>query len=228
VRITRKNDQEDYLLVGGEDHKVGGNNDYEKPYHNLEEWTRKHFPQMGNIAYKWSGQVWEPADSLAYLGRHAHDKKNVYIITGDSGTGLTHTTIGGKLITDLIMGRENEWAQIYEPTRKPGVSAAGSFARGAFEMSSGYLRWLKMGDISDIEDLKPNTGGVLLKGKTHIACYKDENGVVSQCSAICTHLNGIVKWNDGEKSWDCPCHGSRFDKFGKCIQGPAIKDLPPV
>ena len=235
----------------------------------------------------------------------------MFVITGDSGTGLTHTTIGAKIVTDLIMNRyllrlslfclepfallsllliifnrENEYAELYRPSRKPALRAVPGGMKAAFEMSSGYLKysptfpliynsysyflihyliitlfililifilsfcsWVKTGDISDIEDLRPNTGGVLIKHRKPIACYKytllslslpplsplfsspflsyhsfrDENGKVTQCSAVCTHLSGIVNWNDAEKSWDCPCHGSRFDKYGKCIQGPAIK-----
>jgi len=228
VRISPRDATTDWLISGGEDHRVGASVDYSLPFVNLEKWTKERFPALNEITYKWSGEVWEPADLLGYLGRYAHDKPNVFVITGDSGTGLTHTTIGAKIVTDLIMTRTNEWAELYSPTRKPSLRAIPGAMKAAFEMSSGYLNWVRSGDIADIEDLKPNTGGVLIKHRKPIACYKDENGHVTQCSALCTHLYGIVNWNDAEKSWDCPCHGSRFDKFGKCIQGPAVKDLPPV
>jgi len=228
MRLAPKDSETDWLISGGEDHRVGASVDYSKPFSNLEAWTRARFPSLGELKYKWSGEVWEPADLLGYMGRFPHDKQNVYVITGDSGTGLTHTTIGAKIISDLVMGRPNEWTQLYEPTRRPSLRAAIPFLRGTIESSSGYLNWVKRGDIKDIEDLKPGCGGVMIEGTKHIACYKDENGNVSKCSAVCTHLHGIVNWNAAEKSWDCPCHGSRYDKFGKCIQGPAIKDLPPA
>lgn len=228
VRISPRDANTDWLISGGEDHRVGASVDYSQPFAKLEAWTKERFPMVNEFQFKWSGEVWEPHDLLGYLGKYVHDKDNVYVITGDSGTGLTHTTIGAKIITDLIMNRSNEWSKLYDPSRKPSLRSLPHGAKASFEMSSGYLSWMRSGDIKDIEDLRPNTGGVLFHNRKPIACYKDENGKVTQCSAVCTHLNGVVNWNDAEKSWDCPCHGSRFDKYGKCIQGPAIKDLPPV
>eukprot|EP00026_Physarum_polycephalum_P007204 Phypoly_transcript_07261.p1 GENE.Phypoly_transcript_07261~~Phypoly_transcript_07261.p1 ORF type:complete len:512 (+),score=54.22 Phypoly_transcript_07261:70-1605(+) len=228
VRLSPRDASTEWLISGGEDHRVGASVDYSQPFTKLEQWTRERFPALGEIFYRWSGEVWEPADLLGYLGRYTKDKENVFVITGDSGTGLTHTTIGAKIVTDLIMNRPNPYTALYAPTRKPSLRAVPGGMKAAFEMSSGYLNWIKRGDIADIEDLKPNTGGVLIKNRKPIACYKDETGKVTTCSAVCTHLYGIVNWNDSEKSWDCPCHGSRFDKYGKCIQGPAIKDLPPA
>lgn len=226
VRIAPRDEVTDWLISGGEDHRVGASVDYSKPFVNLEAWTRSRFPALQEIQAKWSGEVWEPHDLLGYMGKYVHDKGNVYVITGDSGTGMTHTTIGAKIISDLIMNRKNEYIELYSPSRKPSLRALPNGAKATFEMSSGYLNWVRSGDIKDIEDLKPNCGGVLIHNRKPVACYKDENGQVFKCSAVCTHLNGIVNWNDAEKSWDCPCHGSRFDKFGKCLQGPAIKDLP--
>lgn len=226
ARLSPKDATSDWLIIGGEDHRVGAHpSDIGSLYKNLESWTRGKWPQFGAVSYKWSGEVWEPLDFMGFIGLNP-GAKNIYIISGDSGTGMTHTTLGGKIITDLILGRENEWAKLYDPTRKPtSLKAVAKFARSQMEGSVGYLKWLKLGDVSDIEDIKPCSGGVILKNHQYIAAYKDEHNVMHACSAVCTHLGGIVTWNDDEKSWDCRCHGSRFDKFGKVIAGPANKDL---
>jgi glycine/D-amino acid oxidase-like deaminating enzyme/nitrite reductase/ring-hydroxylating ferredoxin subunit len=215
----------DILITGGEDHKTGQAHDFEGRFAKLEHWTRKLFPVMGAIESKWSGQVAEPVDMLAFIGRNPSDYSNVYICTGDSGTGMTHCTIAGMLITDLIMGRNNAWAQMYDPSRKPYHEKM-HFIEAAVNANIQYKDYLTGGDIPDIEDLKPGCGAVIKDGIFHkVAVYKDDQGVVHKCSAICPHLKAIVNWNDYEKSWDCPAHGSRFDPYGHVINGPSNCDL---
>ncbi len=105
------------LIVGGEDHKTGQADDAEQRFANLESWTRERFPAAGAVIHAWSGQVMEPVDSLAFIGRNPGDADNVFIATGDSGNGMTHGTIAGMLLTDLITGGDNPWAQLYDPAR---------------------------------------------------------------------------------------------------------------
>ncbi len=230
VRIQRRSLQQggeqDILIVGGEDHKAGQADDGEARYGRLEAWARERFPMIETIEFRWSGQVMEPVDGLAFIGRNPGDADNMYIATGDSGMGMTHGTIAGMLITDLIMGRESAWASLYDPSRQP-VRAAGAFIRESLNVVAQYTDWVTGGDVETEHDIAKEQGAVLRDGLTKIAAYRDEQGVLHKCSAVCPHLSCIVAWNHSEKTWDCPCHGSRFDKFGKVLNGPATNDLSP-
>lgn len=215
------------LIVGGEDHKAGQADDAERRYGSLETWAREYFPAMGAVSYRWSGQVMESVDGLAFIGRNPGDADNIYIATGDCGMGMTHGTIAGLLLTDLIMGRECPWASLYNPSRQP-VKAMGEFVRESLNVVAQYTDWVTKGDVEREEDIANDQGAVLRDGLTKIAAYRDADGTLHTCSAVCTHLNCIVSWNHSEHTWDCPCHGSRFDRFGKVLNGPAITDLAPV
>ena len=217
----------DLLIVGGEDHKTGQADDAEARYLRLEQWARERFPMMTEIKFRWSGQVMEPVDGLAFIGRNPMDKENVYVASGDSGNGMTHGTIAGMLITDLIQGRENSWAALYDPGRVT-LRAAKTFAKEALNMAAQYADWVTKGDVKEDVSVAPGMGAVVRRGLKKIAVYCDETGKLHECSAVCPHLEGIVAWNHSEKTWDCPCHGSRFDKFGKVLNGPANTDLTRV
>lgn len=215
------------ILVGGEDHKTGQSDDAGLRYDRLEAWARERFVGMGDVEERWSGQVMETIDGLAFLGRNPLDADNVYIATGDSGMGMTHGTIAGMLITDLILGRENPWATLYDPSRVT-LRAAGRFAREAANMAWQYTDWLTPGDVATAGQLRPGDGAVLRDGFTKVATYRDEDSVIHRMSAVCPHLGGIVTWNSSENTWDCPCHGSRFDRHGAVLCGPAISGLAPL
>lgn len=231
VRLQSVNDAQggayDLLIVGGEDHKTGQADDAEDRYQRLEAWTRERFPQTEQIEYRWSGQVMEPVDGLAFIGRNPLDADNVYIVTGDSGNGMTHGSIAGRLLTDLILGRENEWATLYDPTRKT-LRAAYDFVKENLNVVAQFADWATEGDVASTKEVALGEGAVMRRGLTKVALYRDEQGTLHERSAVCTHLGCIVAWNRDEKTWDCPCHGSRYDAFGKVINGPAISDLTPV
>ncbi len=216
----------DVLIVGGEDHKTGQpESDADAPFRNLERWTRERFPMARDLISAWSGQVLEPADGLAYIGRNPRDQ-NVYVATGDSGNGLTHGTIAGMLITDLIQGRENRWAALYDPGRVP-LRAAADLARENLNVAAQYADLVTGGDLDNSTELRAGEGGILRRGLHKIAAYRDEEGLLHEHSAVCPHLGCIVGWNATEQTWDCPCHGSRFDKRdGHVINGPAASGLP--
>ena len=224
VRIQESDQNFDLLIVGGEDHKTGQRDDAETRFANLENWSRTRFP-LQEIIYRWSGEVLEPIDGLAFIGRNPSDKDNVYIATGDSGNGMTHGTIAGILITDLIAGRENEWEKLYEPARKT-LRAFPKFAQENLNVAAQFADLVTPGDVDSVEDIKPGAGAIIRRGAWKIAAYRDESGRVHERSAICRHLGCVVDWNTLERTWDCPCHGSRYDAFGKVIQGPANSDLP--
>ncbi|MEO5955820.1 MAG: FAD-dependent oxidoreductase [Nitrospiraceae bacterium] len=225
VRLTRSASvASDVLIVGGEDHKTGQADDAEARYAKLEEWARARFPMMTDIEFRWSGQVMQPVDGLAFIGRNPMDTPNVYIATGDSGNGMTHGTIAGMLLTDLIQGRKHAWATLYEPSRKT-LGALNTFAKETLNMAAQYADWVTPGDVQEDLLIPPGSGAVIRRGLQKVAVYCDKAGQLHERSAVCPHLGGIVAWNHSEQTWDCPCHGSRFDQSGKVVNGPAISNL---
>ncbi|MDB4978357.1 MAG: puuB [Candidatus Peribacteria bacterium] len=223
VRVDDSQKNHDVLIVGGEDHKTGQANDAGLRYQRLETWARKRFPAATKVLYHWSGQVLETVDGLAMIGRKPLDTDNVYIITGDSGMGMTHGTIGGMLIRDLILGTENPWADLYDPGRKT-IGDLKEFVKENANVAGEYADWLRPGKHDDVP-MKTETGMVVRRGTKRIAVYCDAFGKKNELSAVCPHKGCIVHWNSGEKSWDCPCHGSRFDRYGTVVNGPSSRNL---
>ncbi len=225
LQRTRANGKtRDLLIIGGEDHKTGQAEGIEGRFARLATWGREHFPGIKEIAFRWSGQVMESMDGLAFIGRNPKDDPNVYIVTGDSGAGLTHGTIAGILLRDLIVGRDNPWAALYDPARKTG-RAPDTFPRNSPKAGGEYAHWLTPGEVETLQEIKPGMGAVIRRGSSKIAVSRDDTGKLHQCSAVCTHLGCIVSWNSTEHTWDCPCHGSRFMTDGKLLNGPALDPL---
>ncbi len=214
----------DVLIVGGEDHKTGQETDCYERYARLESWTRQRFQPIRDIEFRWSGQVMEPVDYLAFIGRNPLDSDNVFIATGDSGQGMTHGTIAGMLLTDLIQDRENRWADLYSPSRIT-LRAMPEYAGENINVAGQFADYVTAGDIKSEDELNPGQGAVMRQGLSKIAVYRDDNGAIHKRSAVCPHLGCVVAWNACEKTWDCPCHGSRYSAEGRVYQGPANTDL---
>jgi glycine/D-amino acid oxidase-like deaminating enzyme/nitrite reductase/ring-hydroxylating ferredoxin subunit len=213
----------DILIVGGEDHKTGQEDDGVDRLRRLEQWARERFP-IGAVEFEWSGQVMEPVDGLAYIGRNPGDKGHIFVATGDSGHGMTHGTIAGILIRDLILGRANEWERLYDPSRKTARSAA-DYVRENLNVVKQYADYVTPGEVRSEDEIRPGEGAVIRQGLKKQAVYRDEAGGLHRASAVCPHLGCIVHWNSLERTWDCPCHGSRFGIDGSVLNGPAIGGL---
>ncbi|MDF2578024.1 MAG: FAD-dependent oxidoreductase [Chlamydiales bacterium] len=214
----------DLLIIGGEDHRTGETKECTTAYASLIAWSKQHFPMITSIPYQWSGQVIEPVDGMGFIGRNPMDHENVFIVTGDSGNGMTHGTIAGMLLKDLILKRNNPWADLYNPSRKPYRSIK-EFTVTNCITATKYAEHLTKGEVQSSEDIDFNSGAILRQGMKKVAVYKDEKGQCHKFSAVCPHLGGIVHWNPTEETWDCPCHGSRFKKTGEVVNGPANEDL---
>ncbi len=213
----------DLLIVGGEDHKTGQADDADVRFDRLTTWAAERFPVIGAPVYKWSGQCMQPVDGLAFIGRNPGDN-HVFIATGDSGNGMTHGTIAGMLLSDLILGHENPWAEAYHPSRK-SLSAIGEFLKENANVVAQFADWVTPGEVTTVSEIKPDEGAIVRHGFQKIAVYRNQDGATCAFDATCPHLGCIVEWNNTEKTWDCPCHGSRFDLRGKVVNGPAISDL---
>lgn len=225
VRIQSEGEH-DILIVGGEDHRTGQPDENSAPFAALEQWTRANFPMAGEVHYRWSGQVLNSLDGLGLIGRDLVDEQ-IFVITGDSGFGMTHGTLGGVIVSDLITGQPNPWIKLYDPGRVP-LQAAGKLLQEGLNTVSHVAEWLSGGEVRSIADIPTGSGAILGWGPNKSAVYRDEQGTLHSCSAACTHTGCVVGWNEIEKSWDCPCHGSRFDAYGKVLNGPAKADLAPA
>lgn len=225
VRVVREAGERELLLVGGEDHKAGQADDGAERLDRLEHWARAHFPGLGARTHGWSGTVFEPNDALGLNGPDPH-AEHVYMISGDSGDGLTNGVVGARLVTDLIMGRANPLADVYDPRRRP--KGLKEFAKENLNVARVFaFDRLRAGMGADVDDLAIGAGRVIRRGGSAVAAYRAPDGSIHECSALCTHMKCVVHWNTLESSWDCPCHGSRFDPYGDVIMGPAAGPLEP-
>jgi glycine/D-amino acid oxidase-like deaminating enzyme/nitrite reductase/ring-hydroxylating ferredoxin subunit len=210
----------DIFIVGGEDHRVGEVEGISSRFDRLERWFRERVPSVIAVRQRWSGQTIETFDGMALLGHLSADKGSIFIITGDSGTGMTHATLGGILVSNLISGRTLSWGKIFDPNR-PRTRSLRRWLGQNTKMVKQYQDWLTEGDVQSVEAIPFGEGAVLRRGLRKVAVYRGPDGTTHECSATCPHLGAIVRWNPIEKSWDCPAHGSRFTPEGKVLNGPA-------
>lgn len=215
------------VLVGGEDSRTGQNLDDIGQFQRLRQWASERLGIDARARFYWSGQVLEAHDGVAYIGPNPGDEKNIFVVTGDCGNGLTHGTIAGMLLRDLIMGQENAWAELYDPARV-NLRTLSTFVSETALSTAPYADWVRTGDVSSVQEIPAGEGAVIRDGMSKIAVYKDPHQHTHYFSAVCPHLNGIVRWNSMEKTWDCPCHGSRFDRMGNVINGPAATGLKEI
>ncbi|HXA02274.1 MAG TPA: FAD-dependent oxidoreductase, partial [Cytophagaceae bacterium] len=223
---TYQGDEVKYLVVGGEDHKTGHGENSEENFQRLEKYIRERF-DVEEISYRWSGQYYEPADGLPYVGRSPFSKK-AYVATGFSGDGLVYGTIAGLIIADLITGKENKWLEAYDSTRFTPAVSVYDFIKENSDVVKHYLGDRIRADAQEFSDVKDGEGKIVTLGGQKIAAARDENGELHACSPACTHMGCFVKWNNSEKTWDCPCHGSRFNNNGEVIYGPAVTSLKKI
>lgn len=223
VRLTSGEDGKDIVIVGGEDHKTGEADDADARFAALTSWAKTLIPDLGPERYRWSGQVMDTLDYCGFIGRESGSAR-VLVSTGDSGQGITHGVVASLLIPDLILGRENEFATVYDPDRKP-IKAASTYVSENVTAVKNFAEYLAPGELSSIDELKPGQGAIVRRGLSKIAAYRTEKGDVIEKSAACTHLGCHLHWNSFEECWDCPCHGSHFAPDGSVLNAPAIGPL---
>ncbi|WP_205499859.1 FAD-dependent oxidoreductase [Rufibacter psychrotolerans] len=219
------NDQgEHFLLILGESHKVGHKENNQENFQKLEQYVRERF-NVQSVEYRWAAQQYKPADGIPYIGRRDEDSE-IYVATGFEADGLTYGTMAAMLLSDLILGRENPYAALYSPTRHNPRKAAAKFLKENADVAFQLIKDLPYrSQVEELADIAAGEGkNIEMDGKNYGA-YRDHSGHLHVVSAVCTHMGCLVHFNKAETSWDCPCHGSRFDVEGKVLEGPAIYDL---
>lgn len=223
---TAPGEEGEVLIVGGEGHTTGEGGSTAERYLRLEEWARRRFGELETL-YRWSAHDPETLDGVPYIGRAAPRMDHLYVVTGFGKWGMAHSLVAGMLLRDLVVGRSNPWAEVYDPKR---VNLHG--AMDLLEMGARSTRHLVLDRLSGPQQwgVPRGEGRVVRDEEGMVALYRDADGNLTRLSAACTHMGCVVAWNDGELSWDCPCHGSRFRPDGSVIRGPAVrplKRLPP-
>jgi glycine/D-amino acid oxidase-like deaminating enzyme/nitrite reductase/ring-hydroxylating ferredoxin subunit len=226
VRLQPGRGDNDYLIVGGGDHKTGEADDADARFLALEAWMRNLLPSLGKEKYRWSGQIQDTLDYCGFIGLNPASKRT-YVSTGDSGQGMTHGSVAGLLISDLILKGESPWTEVYDPSRKP-VKAASTFLSENLTVPKNFAEYVAPGERGSWDELKPGEGAIVRRGLSKVAAYRDENGQLYLRSARCPHLGCHVHWNSFERCWDCPCHGSQFAPDGTALNGPAFSALEEI
>jgi glycine/D-amino acid oxidase-like deaminating enzyme/nitrite reductase/ring-hydroxylating ferredoxin subunit len=223
VRVQPGDKQNDYVIVGGCDHKSGEADDASVRFNALEAWARNLVPKLGRETHRWSGQVLDTIDYAAFIGRNPGNK-NIYVHTGDSGQGITHGVVGSLLNSALILGEEVKWAEVYDPARKTPM-AVGNFLKENVTAVKSFAEYLAPGELKSLDDLQADQGAIIRQGLSKVAAYRDKAGTLYLRSAACTHIGCHLHWNSFETCWDCPCHGSQFAVDGTALNAPAVSPL---
>ncbi|MFZ7131708.1 MAG: FAD-dependent oxidoreductase [Eubacteriales bacterium] len=214
--------KEQLLLVGGENHKTGHGTNQNHHYVKLLEFAKQHFT-VDDVPYYWSAQDCTTPDNIPYIGNITGFSSNVYVATGFKKWGMTTGIAAGKILHDLILAEENPWAEVFSPSRSLKRNAWVKLMGQNIHVGYKFLE----GKLSPAEalELKSGEGKIIEKGNKKMGAYMDEKQHIYFVDTTCTHLGCELQWNNAEKTWDCPCHGSRFDYKGNIIEGPAIKPL---
>jgi glycine/D-amino acid oxidase-like deaminating enzyme/nitrite reductase/ring-hydroxylating ferredoxin subunit len=227
VRLQPGRDGEDWLIVGGEDHRTGTANDMDERFDRLESWARQRFSGITKFDHRWSGQVMEPADFLPYSGRDGTGR--IYLHSGDSGQGMTNGVAGALNFIALYRNDKARFAELFNPSRKPTSRISlGEYIKGQGAVVANLAEYAESGEVDSVDQIQPGEGAILRRGLAKHAVYRAEDGSITERSAMCTHVGCIVHWNGFEKCWDCPCHGSQFLPDGSVLNGPAVRPLAKV
>ena len=213
------------LIVGGEGHKTGQGGDTAERYRALELFAREHW-DVESVEYQWASQDNEAVDHVPYIGELAPHSSRLYTATGFRKWGLAQGVAAGMILEDLILGRKNPWAALYDPSRMKPLASAKDLVKENANVAGRFVgdRLTKRGG-RDAAELAPGEGDIAQLDGERVAAFRDDAGTLHAVSPVCTHLGCQVNWNSGDQSWDCPCHGSRFSPDGEILHGPAVKPL---
>ncbi len=227
TRTLRSAEGGRYLVLGGASHKTGQEPDTPSCYAEIERWARQHYT-VKNVAYRWSAHDYVPVDGLPYVGKLPFGDGRVWVATGFNKWGLSNGTAAAAIIADGIAGRPNPWAETFDANRLDVVPSAKKFVEENLNVAERFVRdRIRHLTGDEVASLQPDEGAVVEAGNERVGAYRDADGHIHAVSLVCTHLGCHVTWNPAERSWDCPCHGSRYDVDGAILHGPAVRPLAP-
>lgn len=216
---------EDWLIVGGEGHKVGQDDDTRQRYGALEGWARDRF-DVTSVGFRWSAQDYESVDGMPYVGRITGGHHRTWVATGFRKWGMSNGAAAGMMLADAIAGRDNPWLAAFDATRLAPGSSIKKLVTENLNVGQRFIAdRVRSWRPRPVDELQPGEGAIVELDGDAVAAFRDDDGSLHAVAATCTHLGCRVTFNTAERSWDCPCHGSRFDVDGRVIQGPAIEDL---
>ncbi|MFD0366762.1 FAD-dependent oxidoreductase [Streptomyces sp. NPDC127114] len=229
VRTTPLGDGGRLLIVTGEAFAPGTGEDTEAGYARLRSWAQEHFPGF-EVSHRWAAQDNSATDGLPVIGRMRAGGGNIYVATGFAGWGMTGGVLAGRLIASLVTETEDPWAALYDPGRAGAVvGSASTFLKAQWDTGKHFVKdrldALGHGTNGPVDELRPGEGTVVRAGGGPCAVHRDDQGELHALSAVCTHMGCVVAFNNGERTWECPCHGSRFGIDGEVLQGPALRPL---
>lgn len=225
---TQETDGQKYLIAGGEDHKTAHGENTEAYFRNLESHVRRHF-DVENVAFRWSSQYFEPADGLAYIGHLPGSPGNVFVATGFGGNGMTYSHVAALVLCELLTTGDSPYKNLFAPGRVKPIAGFVNFVKESADVVGEFVgKWFSQSKIESLSELAHGEAKVVSYEGQSMALYKDEQGRLHAVSPTCPHAKCAVGWNSAEKSWDCPCHGSRFSPDGKLLTGPARTDLERI
>jgi Rieske Fe-S protein len=213
------------IIIGGEDHQTGHAASTVDRYKKLEEFVRGRF-NVKSIDYSWSTQDNYPFDSVPFIGK-IPGSRHIYVATGFKGSGMTYGTIAAMVLVDAITGRENPWQELYDPHRVNIKAEGGELISNTAQIAAEFIGD-RISKPKDIKDMANGEGAIAEVEGDRLAVFKDDLGKIHAVKPACAHMGCIVSWNDAERSWDCPCHGSRYDYDGPVLHSPTVKDLKKV
>lgn len=220
-------DGQKYLVAGGHDHKTG-HGDPEQSFEDLINYVKQCYP-IKDIFTKWSAQYFVPADGLPYIGKLPGSPEGIYVATGFNGNGMILGTVSAMVLSDLILQGESEYEKLYDPARIKPIAGFTEMIKENADVAARFIGdRFGLEKIDSIFKLPAESGEIIEYDGQKLAVYKDSQGNVQALDPVCTHMKCIVHWNNAEKSWDCPCHGARFDTDGSVLTGPARNDLKVV
>jgi glycine/D-amino acid oxidase-like deaminating enzyme/nitrite reductase/ring-hydroxylating ferredoxin subunit len=220
---SQRSDTGELIFVGGEHHKTGQGKDTKLYYEALIEFAKEKFT-VEDIPYRWSAQDCMTLDNIPYVGQFTKKSPKIYVATGFGKWGMTNSMASAMLLSDLIIKGNSPFQEVYSPARKTTLASIGTLVSQNANVAKELIESKGSIPTNNIE-IKPGEGKVILSDGQKTGAFRDDQGILHIVDTTCTHMGCELQWNSAERSWDCPCHGSRFNYEGDIIEGPAVKPL---
>jgi Rieske Fe-S protein len=224
VRTHRGDNGDTYLIVTGPSFNHGNVEEEREAFGEIERFAAEHFGAHAP-EYRWTNEDYTPADGAPFIGWSSSMGQGYLVATGFDAWGITNGTVAGVILAALATGREHEWAGLFDATRVKPIAGAKEFASHNLTVAKDLVGGYVSGKPRSFDELAPGDAAVVKIDGENVAAFRDEQGQVHAVSAVCTHMGCLVGWNETDRTWDCPCHGSRFEATGEVIHGPAFKPL---